>query len=55
MKAYIKPTSEIINLIPENMLAKSGDTPQPNDEYSGNDMYSNKKGWDSSQWSNEEE
>ncbi|MDO4929536.1 MAG: hypothetical protein Q4E59_00220 [Bacteroidales bacterium] len=53
MKAYIKPTSEIINLTPENMLAKSG--PSVYDESSNGDMYSNKKGWDSSQWINEEE
>lgn len=49
MKAYIKPTSEVINLTPESMLAASD--PRVNDKYSSGEMYSNKKAWNSSQWS----
>ena len=51
MKTYIKPTSEIIILTPESMLAASAGDPQVIDQVSEGDMYSQKKGWNSSLWS----
>lgn len=51
MRTYVKPISEIITLTPESMLAASARDPQVIDQVSEGDMYSQKKGWNSSLWS----
>lgn len=60
-KTYIAPTSETIELSAESMFLLGSLTDNgslnidvnPGDEYNG-DFSTNKKGWDSSNWSGEE-
>lgn len=50
-KTYVTPHAEVVNIITEGMIAESlriGDT-------EGNEQLTNKKGWDSADWSNPEE
>ena len=50
-KTYVTPHAEVVNIITEGMIAESlriGDT-------EGSEQLTNKKGWDSADWSNPEE